>query len=98
MTLDLGSDFNQILPHNMPTSLEVCVISPQYTQDISHVNFQNVNIIKDYSCTINYESTHFSNSLRKIYQYDYNEASSETEEIVVYDRPVGKFTKQAKTF
>jgi hypothetical protein len=96
ITLDLGNDFNHILPNNMPKSLEIFRVSPEYTQDISHVNFQNVNIIEDYSCKINYNSTKFSNSLRKIYHFDNNQFYSGTNETVIYERPVGKFTKQAR--
>jgi hypothetical protein len=95
-SLKLSEEFNQdITGIILPQSLHTLTFGHAFAQDISKVNFQNINTIKDYSNKITIDSCKFPNTLKYIIHYTYIEKINVCIRNIIYERPTGMYTKGA---
>jgi hypothetical protein len=96
--LSFGNEFNQDLSTVvMPPSLNVITFGFNYTCPLHAVKFHEISIVNDYACWITIDSCKFPKSLQKIVYYELDDDRDDVElsyyANVVYNRPIGQFTK-----
>jgi hypothetical protein len=94
-SLDLGTAGGDISNVIWPMSLTVLTLGFNYVADVSKADFKNVQIIRDYSSRITYESNKFNKTLKYIIHYEYVDYMDIYKSNIIYKRPTGMYTKGA---
>jgi hypothetical protein len=89
--LTLGNEYNKNININFP-SIKILTFGKIFRQDISHIRFEKIETIFDYSCVITKKSNNFPNTLYEIIHI----LPVSNNKITIYKRNTGQRTKAAR--